>query len=121
MILAAARRFLLILAGTASGVAVVSLTVGALVGSAAERSVSVGLYITGCLIMLVGFFVGLRGPMRPSDRGFSSAVIPFLTVPARAATPEEHRETLNMAGVYVVVGLTLLVLAVIVDSRYRLI
>ena len=121
MLVAALRRFAILLVGVAGGVSLVSLAIGALVGAGANRSISVGLYVTGCFVMLVGFFFGLRGPMRPSDESFFSVSIPFLGVgPARRASADEHRETLNMSAIYVVLGLSLLVLAVAVDTRYRL-
>jgi hypothetical protein len=121
MWLAALRRFALVLVGLAAVVILFSLAIGLLLGASANRSISVGLYVTGCFVMLVGFFFGLRGPMRPAEGSFFSLTLPFLGGgPARRATNEEQRETLGMSGLYVVLGVTLLVLAVAVDSRYRL-
>jgi hypothetical protein len=121
MVLAALRRFVLLSVAVVAVVLGFSLMVGLLVGASANRSISLGLYITGCFVVLVGFFFGLRGPMRPTDGSFFSMTVPFLGGgPARPATGEEQRETLGMSGLYVLLGVVLLVLGVAVDSRYRL-
>ncbi len=122
MLVAAARRFLIIVGGTVGAVALFSLVVGALLGASANRSISVGLYASGSVAMLVGFFFGLRGPMRPVEHGPSLFSIPiFGGTPARRASPDEQRQTVSTSALYVVVGMILLVVAVAVDSRYRLV
>ena len=67
MLAAAARRFATLLVAVAAGTAVLSLILGALLGSAPSRSVAVGLYLVGCALLLGGFFVGNRGPFRVAN------------------------------------------------------
>src|ERR687886_229659 len=106
MWVAALRRFVVVLVGVAAVVIGFSVVVGLLVGASANRSISLGLYVTGCFVVLVGFFFGLRGPMRPAEGSFFSMTIPFLGGgPARRATGEEQRETLSTSGLYVVLGI----------------
>jgi hypothetical protein len=119
----AGRRFITLLVATAGVVAGFSLLVGLLLGVSANRSISVGFYVAGSFIMLVGFFFGLRGPMRPADStNFFSFTVPFFGGgPARRASGEEQQEAFSMSALYVVLGVVLLVLAIAVDSRNRLV
>jgi hypothetical protein len=123
MLVAALRRFLTLLAATVAVVALFSLVIGLLLGASANRSISLGLYVVGCFVMLVGFFFGMRGPLKPSDSsGVFSLMVPFFGGgPARAATSEEQHETFSLSALYVVLGLVLLALAIVIDSRNRLV
>jgi hypothetical protein len=116
MLRAALRRFLILL-GAAAGVTFLgSVALGLAVGASFSRAVSVGFYIVGCFLLVCGFFVGNRGPVRPRGMGPSLFGARFM----RWATPLEREETLNESAVYVVVGILLIVLGVAADSRYRL-
>jgi hypothetical protein len=123
MLLAALRRFLTLLVATVAVVALFSLAVGLLLGASANRSISLGLYVVGCFVMLVGFFFGMRGPIKPADStsAFSWTIPFFGGGPGRAATSEEQRETFSLSALYVVLGLALLTLAIVIDSRNRLV
>ena len=71
----------------------------------------------GCCLLVSGFFVGNRGPVRlKNDSGhplFGSRAV-------RWASPEEREETLNLSAVFVVLGLTLIILGVAADTRHKL-
>ncbi len=116
-LLAAARRFFLLLLGTAAATAIVSLLVGFIVGSSADRAVSVGFYIAGCLLLACGFFVGNRGPARPRGEEGPPLIGPRFM---RWATPAEREDTLNTSAVFVTIGLLLVLAGALVDSRVRL-
>ena len=105
MLRAALRRFLVLL--------------GACAGITFAGSVGLGLafYLVGSFLLLAGFFVGNRGPVRPKGQGPSLFGARFM----RWATPLEREESLNESALYVVVGFLLIVLGVAADSRYRLI
>jgi hypothetical protein len=114
---AAARRFAVLLAGVAGGTVVVSVLIGLLVGSSVDRAVSVGFYLVGCFLLVGGFFLGNRGPVRPKGEGPSLFGPRFM----RWATPDEREDTINSSAVFVTLGFVLLLLGVLVDSRVRLV
>jgi uncharacterized membrane protein len=62
---AAARTIALIVAGVLGLTLVVSALAGALLGVELGRAVSTGLYVVGCFFVVLGFFAGVRGPVRP--------------------------------------------------------
>jgi hypothetical protein len=115
---AAGRRFLGLFL-LASAIAVVgSLAIGLPLGAGLARSVSVGFYCVGSFLLISGFFVGNRGPVRlKRDVG-----VPFLgSRYMRWATPEEREETINLSAIFVVLGLVLILVGVVADNRYELI
>jgi hypothetical protein len=119
MLRAAARRFLLLTFGLAGMTALISMAIGALTGSAIDRAVSLGLYIIGSLLLVGGFFMGNRGPLRP--KGDSAVALPlFGRRGVRRATPAEREEAINTSAVFVSVGFVLILLAVVADSRFDL-
>jgi hypothetical protein len=113
----AARRFAILLGAVAGGTAALALLVGLAFGAGVGRSVSLGWYIVGSVLLLGGFFVGNRGPTRPQGEGWS----PFsLRRWVRWATPEEQRESISLSAVLVVLGLVIIALAVVADTRHPL-
>ena len=121
VVLAAARRFVLLLLGVAGGTAVVSLALGLLAGAGVSRSISLGFYIVGSFLLVAGFFIGNRGPVRvKGDPGFSF----FGYVKDRRlrwATGDEQVEALSLSFVFVALGLVLIILGVATDTRYALV
>jgi MFS family permease len=113
---AALRRFLVLLGVAALVTAAGSLLLGLAVGAKVDRAVSVGFYLVGCFLLVAGFFVGNRGPVRP--RGAATPLLGARFV--RWATPSEREESLNESAIYVTIGLLLIILGVVVDSRSRL-
>ena len=115
---AAARRFGIVLGALAGGTGALALLLGLAVGSSVSRSLSLGWYIIGSLLLLSGFFVGNRGPSRPDGEGWS----PFsLRRWVRWATPEEQRDSLSLSAVLVVLGFVLIALGVLADTRYKIV
>ena len=110
---AALRRFLTILGTLAAATALVSLGVGLLTGYDLSRSLAIGFYLAGALLLMGGFFVGNRGPVRASR----DSAIPIIGARfVRWATREELEDTLNTSGVYVSLGFALILLGVLADS-----
>jgi hypothetical protein len=68
---AAARRFGIIVGSIVGGTAVLALLLGLAFGSSVSRSLSVGWYSVGSVLLISGFFVGNRGPARPEGEGWS--------------------------------------------------
>lgn len=117
--LAAARRFAVLLTGLAAATAALSLLIGLAVGSSVSRSLSLGWYVVGSILLISGFFVGNRGPTRPQGEGFLG---PFsLRRWVRWATPDEQRESISLSAVLVVLGFVLIALGVLADTRYSVI
>lgn len=116
----AARRFAVLLVGTVAGTAVVALAIGLLIGSSVGRSVSVGFYLVGAFLLIFGFFVGNRGPVRvKGDPGFGMFGV-FQNRQLRWATGSEQFESLSLSFVFVVLGIVLIILGIVTDTRYRL-
>ncbi len=121
VLLAAARRFVLLLAGVAGGTAIVSLVLGLLLGSGVSRSVSVGFYVVGSFLLISGFFVGNRGPVRvKGDPGVALFGF-FRNRRLRWATGQEQIESLSLSVVFVALGVVLILFGVVTDTRYTLV
>ena len=122
MIRAAALRFFGLLVVISLGTLVLSVAIGFGNGSSASRSASVGFYIVGSLLLLFGFFVANRGPVRPQDNDPGGGLFGplFQTRMLRWATAEDVGESLNMSAVFVALGLVLIILGAATDTRYPL-
>ena len=119
MLLAAARRFLTLLAGIAVVTAAVSLLLGLGLGARANRSLAVGFYLVGCALLLGGFFAGNRGPFRvASEEGMVGL---RRARGLRVVSGEEQAESFNLSGLLVLTGVVLITLGVAVDSNAELV
>ena len=118
---AAARRFLTLLGVTAAVVAAASALLGLLLGTSGWRSVSVGFYLVGSFLLVAGFFMGNRGPTRlrgePGEEGVWGL---GRKKGVRMATADERREALANTAIFVTLGVALIVVGVLADSRYDL-
>jgi ABC-type transport system involved in cytochrome c biogenesis permease subunit len=118
VIRAALRRLLLLLAGSAIGIGVVSALIGLAAGASFGRSVSLGYYLVGSFLLIAGFFVGNRGPLRSKRE--TGGVFFFGPRVVRRATPDEREEAINTSAVFILLGFALIILGVFADDRYRL-
>jgi hypothetical protein len=110
---AAIRRFGVLLAAVAGVTAALSVLGGLLGGGSVGRAVAVGFYLVGSFMLVAGFFIGNRGPVRPKGTGpmfFGSRIM-------RWATPLEREESLNESALFVALGFVLILIGVAVDSR----
>ncbi len=114
--LGAARRFGILLVSTSAAIAVCSIAVGTALGASLNRSIANGFEGFGCLLLVLGFFVGNRGPVRLRREAAPFFGPRFL----RWATPEEHRSTIGESAIFVVLGFVIILIGIVVDSRYRL-
>jgi uncharacterized membrane protein HdeD (DUF308 family) len=115
---AAARRFGILLGALVAGTAVIALLLGLAFGSSVSRSLSVGWYAVGSVLLISGFFVGNRGPARPHGEGWS---VFSMRRWVRWASPEEQRESISLSAVLVVLGIMLIALGVLADTRYKIV
>lgn len=122
--LAGLRRLVILVALASVVTTLGSLLLGLLLGSSVDRSVSLGFYGVGCVLMVSGFFVGNRGPARVKSESAESSMLPLPGVGGRRlrwATLDEQNETINQSAVFVILGLILVLIGVIVDTRHSLI
>jgi hypothetical protein len=119
---AAGRRFLGLFVLASAFTLAVSLAIGLPLGAGVARTVSIGFYAVGSFLLISGFFVGNRGPVRLTRTG-GDAGGPFLLGSrfVRWATPEEREETINLSAIFVVLGFVLIIVGIVADNRYDLV
>ena len=118
VLVGALRRFAVMFGGIGALTVVLALAFGAVAGAPLSRSIAIGLYLVGSVILIFGFFVGNRGPLRhdnEDDRGYN-----LIPRGVRRATLEERKEAINISVLFVVMGLGLIVLGVLSDSSHKL-
>jgi hypothetical protein len=123
MMVAALRRLALLALGATGVTAALSLLFGLLAGGSLNRSLVLGFYLTGCFLLICGFFVGNRGPTRVKSEEAGAVVVPFVGVTSRTirwASLREQNETINNSAVFVCVGLILVGIGIALDSRHSL-
>lgn len=124
--LAAARRLTLLVGGATLGTGLVGGLIGLALGSGFVRSATVGMYVVGCFLIVLGLFAGLRGPIRPKgtdeDRdplgslfgyGLSASGI-------RHATADERADAKATTWLFFVVGGALIVAGALIDPHTSL-
>lgn len=104
--------------------AVVFTPIGLLADLGLNRALSLGLYLVGAFLTVAGFFVGNRGPLRagsaqtdPTETALPQRGSRFL----RRASRGEQFEAMAVSAVFIILGITLMALGVVVDSRVQLI
>ena len=126
MLLAAARRFALILALAAGITTALSLPAALVFDVSVGRAISIGFYLVGSFLLVAGFFVGNRGPVRPKGEDATGAAaagmfgIGISTRGIRWATPDERDDAIASSAVFVTIGFVLIVIGVLTDTRVRL-
>lgn len=122
MWVAAGRRFVGLFVLSSIFTLLVSLLLGLALGAGVERSVSLGFYCIGSFLLVSGFFIGNRGPVRLKNEG-GSAGGPFLfgSRYMRWASPSEREESINLSAIFITLGFVLILLGVVADNRYNLV
>jgi hypothetical protein len=124
MLVAALRRLAFVTLLALGVTIVMSLILGLLVGSSVNRSLTLGFYLGGSFLLVVGFFIGNRGPARV--KGEDTVGPTMLPIPGagsrrlRWATLTEQNETINNSAIFISLGLLLVALGAIIDSRHSL-
>ncbi len=117
IVAAGVRRFLVVLGGLAALTAAGALALTALGGWDTNRALSVAFDVVGSFFLVAGFFVGNRGPVRVK----SQASLPFVgDRKVRWATLIEREEAISDSAVFVAVGFAMIVIGIVIDSRYQL-
>jgi hypothetical protein len=113
VLMAGFRRFVVVLGTMAVGTALISLIAAAMLGSDVSRSLAIGFYAAGACLLIGGFFVGNRGPVRAKR---NQPIPLFGSRFVRWATAEEQAEAINTSAVYVSLGFGLILLGVLADT-----
>ena len=116
---AAARRFAIVLAIAIIATSAIFFLGGLALGVSANRSISLGLYLVGCFLLVSGFFLGNRGPLRIANE--ESLVGLRRPRQLRTAGFSEQAESINTSAIMVAIGIVLVMLAAGIDSRVQLI
>src|ERR671922_1578698 len=120
MFLAALRRLAVLILLSVGVTAAGSLFFGLLIGESLGRALALGFYLVGCFLLVAGFFVGNRGPARLESESPAPMILPGLGFGGRRlrwATMREQNETINTSAVFVCLGLVLVAVGILVDSR----
>ena len=122
MLVGALRRFAGLLLVLAAGTVACSLAIGLAMGASVGRAVSIGFYLVGSFLLISGFFVGNRGPVRAKGDDVGVPVFgPLMRHRMlRWATPEEREESLSISVVFVALGVVLIIFGLIADTRNEL-
>ena len=115
----AVTRLVLLLVAACALVLVATIPIGLLTSAGVDRSVSLGFYLLGAFLVMLGFLGGSRGPYRSADQE-SEVHRVRLGRRLRRATRDELHEAISVSAIAVVIGLVLVVIGVLVDTRYKL-
>ena len=124
MLVAALRRLAFVTVLAVGVTVVLALLLGLLIGASVNRALTLGFYLVGCFLLVVGFFVGNRGPARVKGEDTVGATL--LPIPGagtrrlRWATLTEQHETINNSAIFITLGLILIVLGTAIDTRHSL-
>lgn len=124
--LPALRRLTVLLVAIALGVGLAAGLLGVAAGSSFARAVSLGYYVVGAFLIVLGFFAGNRGPLRPRSTGENEPIAGLLGIGlalrgARRVSPGEQQDTLATAGIFLAVGFWLILLGVAVDTSVEVV
>ncbi len=118
MLVAGFRRLATILGSLIAATVVISLLLGVAAGSSVGRSVSVGLYVLGIMLLVGCFVFGVRGPLRGvSSTGQSVPVIAARRI--RTATPDERGEATRISLLLFVLGIVIVVIGSVIDPSHK--
>src|SRR3954447_10801009 len=122
MLFAALRRLAVLVVLGSLAVAIISIPLGFLAGASVERSLTLGFYLGGSFLMVIGFFAGNRGPARVKSEAPGAAVFPFAISgrTLRWATFGEQHETINNSAIFVSLGLILVLFGLLIDPQHVL-
>jgi hypothetical protein len=122
MLLAALRRLAVLIVLGSLVIVLISLPLGLLAGDSVSRSLTLGFYLGGCFLLVIGFFTGNRGPARIKSESPGAAVFPF-TISGRKlrwASMGEQHETINNSAIFVTLGFIFVVVGLLIDPKHAL-
>ena len=114
----AVRRLALIYAGVLGTTIVLSLLIGLAAGADVSRSVAIGCYVGGAVLLVGCFVVGVRGPLRGVSRTGETVPL-FGARSVRRASADERSEASWTAVALFLLGLSLVVIGALLDPAHR--
>ena len=123
---AAARRLAFLIGGATAVTGLVGGAIGVALGAGFTRSATVGLYLVGCFLLVLGVFAGVRGPLRAKgteeDREPLGSLFGYglSTSGIRQATPNERADARSTTWLFLVVGAAMIIAGVLLDPRTAL-
>ena len=118
MLLAGARRIALAYGAIIAGTIALSALLGLAAGASVSRSIAVGLYLAGALLLVGCFLVGVRGPLRGVSK--TGDVVPVVGARrVRRATGDERNEAARTSILLFLLVLGLVVLGSLIDPAHR--
>jgi hypothetical protein len=124
--LAATRRLVVMLAAFSGVTLAISVAAGLALGSSLGRAISLGFYVVGSFLVVAGFLSGNRGLLRPrtAPEERDAAGVFFgagmITGGVRQATVDEREDALATAGLFLILGLALIAIGILADTRVGL-
>jgi hypothetical protein len=118
VVLAGFRRLATVAGALFAATVVVSLLFGLALGASAGRSISVGLYILGAMLLVGCFVFGVRGPLRGvSSTGDTTSFVGARRL--RTATPEERSESTKIALLLFALGIAVVIIGSVIDPNHK--
>jgi hypothetical protein len=117
------RRLATLVAAAAVLTALGSLVFGLLLHAELLHAVAIGFYGAGSVFVVVGFFYGIRPPVRATGEGAGPTVLGSAAAAggrARWADRHDVEDSLASSALFVVLGFALILLGVVFDPRNRL-
>jgi hypothetical protein len=105
VILAGARRFLIIVAVLMGGTIAGAAIIGLVSGNSLNRSISLGLYGVGSFATIIGFAMTMRGALRPGHQ--DDRVV------------EDEGSARAASGLLISAGIVIMLVGMAIDSRVR--
>jgi len=121
VLLGGVRRLLLLIAAVGGATLAFSLILALLAGTELRRSIAVGFYLVGSVLLLTGFFVGNRGVLRSEGDTERPSMFGFGRKGVRSATGDEQRESVRVSALVIGLGIALLFLGTLADNEKSLI
>jgi hypothetical protein len=118
---AAGSRFVGLFVLASAITVVLSILLGLLLDASLSRAISLGFYVMGSFLLVSGFFVGNRGPVRLKANADPGGPFLFGSRFVRWATPSEREETINLSAIFIALGFVLILVGVAADNRYNLV
>lgn len=120
MLRAALRRFATLVVAAAAGAALLGLVVAGVAGESLRRGLAIGFYVSGIGLCALAFLLATRPPVRSKADGGFLGIGRWTGGGVRFATREEREESINLPAIFVAIGVLLVVLGALVDSRHGL-
>ena len=122
MLIAGLRRFALLVFIIVALAALGGVLLALLLHSPVRRGISVACYGLGALLLVSGFFHGVRPPVRIEDEAGVMSMFGVLLTRGRLRTAsiDERHEAISSSALFVALAIVLILVGALVDPVHRL-